>query len=181
MNRAPVGSYLIAGRPRSRTAWLSALLYGALPCYHDDLRRLDGLVAAGTPFGFASPSLVVTDPARALELFSDCPIVIVDRDPHESWPALERWAGFPLPGWRELEDRYQWFLAHVPCSRLLTVRYEMLEHYSHANTVNSHCLGTPLCHDRFRAFSTLRVEQHREKAARNAPTDISLGRLQWRG
>jgi hypothetical protein len=175
--RAPAGSYLITGRPRSRTAWLSALMFGRMPCYHDNLTHLDELVAKGEPFGFASPSLAVTQPHRALSLFEDAPIVVIERGADECWPALERWAGFPIPGWPELEDRWQWFMSHVPRDRLLTIDVRMLDRFETANRIHWHCLKMPLCHDRFRAFNVLRIEQHRDKAAQNA--NISPG--DWNG
>lgn len=179
--KAPEGSYLIAGRPRSRTAWLAAVLYGQTPCYHDDLHRLEEYVARGRAFGFAAPSLVVTRPDLALEVFGECPIVVVERPASESWPALERWVGFPLGSWVDLELRFQWFLDHVPRQRLLTVPYEALEAFEGVAAVNLHCLKTPLCHDRYRVFDGLRIEQHREKAARNTPPDVVTGSLAWRG
>lgn len=176
--KAAQGSYLIAGRPRCRTAWLAALLSDEIVCYHDDPLRLPELIAAGKPFGFSSPSLVVTDPERALEVFQDSPIVVIDRPASESWPALARWAGFDLPGWPQLEQRYQWFLAHAPRERLLTVPYKALERYDAVNAIKSHCLKSSLCHDRYRVFDGLRIEQHRDKAALRTPLEPEIT---WHG
>lgn len=162
--KTSIGSYLIAGLPRCRLAWLSALLWSdELPCYHDDPARLNSLVERGTPFGFASASLITVDPEKAISVFADCPIVIVSRPAIESRVALAKWAGFPLPKWYVIEERFAYFVKQVPQNRLLMVESKSLDDYAVANRVYRHCRGLPLSEDKFRVFNLLKIEQHRQK------------------
>jgi hypothetical protein len=166
--RAPDGSYLITGRPRSRTAWLAALFYAEVPCIHDDVPALDGLCAAGKPFGFSSPSLPAVDPKKAIDVFGLCPIVVIERDAESSHEALARWVKLPMPHWRLIEENYQAFLRqlpHVP----LRVPYESLDDFGVVNEVHRSCTGKPLDRQRFEFFNVLRVDQHLEKIAAKTP------------
>ena len=164
--KAPSGSYLITGLPRCRTAWLAALLYGDIPCYHDNPGSLLALVAIGTPFGLSSPSLVAWKPMLAVEIFADAPIVVVHRPAIDSRASHEAWFGSRLENWKIIEDRFAWFMREVPRDRLLVVESSELDNYEAANRVHFHCLGTPLPAEKFGVFNLLKIEQHRQKVER---------------
>ena len=168
MIQAPQGSYLIAGLPRSRTAWLTALLYqDDLPCYHDAYFQLSGLVERGTPFGFASPSLVCVNPQLALQVFAAHPIVTISRDPTTCRQSLARWSGLPSPHWTTLMGGYDVFCRGIAKNRdVLHVSYESLDTYETANALYRHVLNRDLPEERFQVFDGLQIEQNRAKASR---------------
>lgn len=165
---APAGSYLIAGLPRSRTAWLAALLYqDTLPCHHDAYFSLAGLVARGTPFGFASPSLVCVNATLALATFPEHPIVAIDRDPDACHRSFVKWFGAPLPHWNTLLSGYDMFWRGIAGNpRVLRIQFAELDTYDTANAVYRHVLGRDLPEERFTVFDGLQIEQNRDKAAR---------------
>lgn len=164
--KAPAGSYLIAGLPRCRLAWLAGLMFSdEMPCYHDNPTELDQLVRRGAPFGFSSASLIAAMPEVAVQVFAECPIVVVERPALESRRALEKWVGFSLPNWHVIEDRFEWFMRQVPKSRLLAIESRDLDDYAVANKVHEHCLGRALSRDKFNVFNLLKVEQHLPKVS----------------
>lgn len=174
--KAPNGSYFITGRPRSRTAWLTALFYGEIPCYHDEVHRLAQFINQSRAFGFASPSLLAVSPETALHVFEDCPKVIIIRDKDESRRALMRWAGVDcLPNWAVIEDNFLSYCKNVGSRNVMIAWAQELDVYETVNAIHQHCLGRALCEDRFRVFSLLKIEQHLEKARKNTPAGFSEG------
>lgn len=168
--KAPQGSYLILARPRSRTGWLTALLFGDIPCYHDEIGRLD-ILCSGGPFGFASPSIALMSHAEVFDVFADCPVVVVDRPAAEAYPAFERFLGFEV-GCGLLERRFTSLRDLLPARRQMTVPYASLDEYETVNRIHQHCLGRSLDRNRFHAFNLLRIEQHVPKVKENTPSDV---------
>lgn len=172
--RVAPGSYLILARPRSRTGWLSALLFGDVPCYHDELHRLSDLVEARSPFGMSAPSMPMMDLDYVAEIYREAPIVVIDRPIEESFLALERFVGATLPeGSRErYETLFQALLDRLPRSKMLSIPCGELELYETVDRVHRHCLGRGLCREKFRAFNLLRIEQHLPKVISNTPVTL---------
>jgi hypothetical protein len=179
--RVPPRSYLILGRPRSRTAWLSALLFSDdIPCFHDEYHRLLWLIERGQPFGLAAPSFAMVPPQYA-DLFLECPIVVIDRPLGECFESLERFAEVELvPTQKLYESRFQALLERLPVGNMLHVAYNDLDAFGTVDRISRHCTGRPLSPDRFHAFNLLRVEQHLPKVRANTPASI-FGAQQWLG
>lgn len=183
--RAPAGSYLIVARPRSRTGWLSSILFSDdLPCFHDEFHLLWKLVDRGTPFGLAAPSLPGMPP-HYVDLFQDSPIVVVDRDLDESFASLARFSAEyirpPDAGAKQMyESRYKALIEQLPSSNMLKVAYSALDDFAVVDRIFRHCTGRPLGPDRFYAFNLLRVEQHLPKVICNTPLSV-IGAQQWHG
>jgi hypothetical protein len=172
--KAPAGSYLILGRPRSRTAWLSALLFGDIPCYHDELFSLKDLLVQGDPFGLAAPSLPITDFDGIERIYSEAPILVIDRTASECYESLSRFAGlkFMPSNIQHFEERFQVLLDRLPTQRRLTIRYSDLDQYETVNRIHEHCVGGPLAPERFHVFNLLRIEQHLPKVMQNSVTAV---------
>jgi hypothetical protein len=185
MALAPPGTYLIVGRPRSRTAWLSSILFNdELPCFHDEYHRLMlfFIEGQGRPFGFAAPSLPVM-PVEYWDLFVDCPIVVIDRPSSECFASLERFVeGFEAsPAAQQMyESRFKALIERLPAGNMLHVAYGGLDDFGVVDRISRHCTGRPLNPDRFHAFDLLRVEQHLPKVIKNTPASV-YGVQQWHG
>jgi hypothetical protein len=163
LSAAPVGSYLITGYPRTRSAWLAALLSeDNRVCYHEAPSQAQPIPATSS-FGLSDPGAACLYPQRALEVFRERPIVFVRRDPGEALAALENWSGMEIPQWDEVKRRCEWFLAQKP-PKLMTVEYHDLANYGVINRISLHVTSKIVKRARFELFDSLRIEQDIEKA-----------------
>lgn len=174
---APAGSYLILGRPRSRTAWLSALLYRdppGVPCYHDRMHQLTEWVAAGKPFGWSAPSAPMMAINYLARVYQSAPIVVIGRPAEECFQSLERFTGleFESQAIERYEKRFQALLDRLPADRTLSIPYSGLDEYETVDRVHRHCLGWPLDRDRYHTFNLLRIEQHLPKVIDDTPATL---------
>lgn len=150
------------------------LLFSDIPCYHDQPHRLPELVKAGKPFGMSSPSMFVMAAKYVAQVYSDAPIVVVDRPLDESFDALDRFIGWPTPTDARLryESSFQALLDRLPAQKMLRIKYSGLELFETVDRVYRHCLGQPLSRERYDAFQLLRVEQHLPKVIANTPRSL---------
>lgn len=154
--------YLVTGRPRTRTAWLSALFYtDRIPTFHDDLVGAMKFDDAGQSFGLFGSGPLCMDYQHTAKLFSGCPIVVIERDEAESRQALEKRYGVELTAWGNIEGAYQGFLSAAGYT--LRVPVERLDEYDSVNEIYRHCTGGELSRDRFAHFHGLKIEQFSEK------------------
>lgn len=170
--KAPAGSYLILARPRSRTAWLTALMFGDIPCYHDELHRIEDWVAAGDPFGLVAPSAPMIPIDYVVQTYAEAPVVVIERPAQECYESLSRFTGieFPPSNVSHFEKRFQALVDRLPIARRLTIPFIALDQYETACRIHQHCVGRPLDPERHRAFNLLRIEQHLPKVIENTPT-----------
>ena len=84
--------FLVTGFPRTRTAWLSALLSAHLGKVVPHERLPD------EPIGDkrCDPGAAMSYWTQAANHFACAPVVFLRRDPHEVRRSLERWAGVKL-------------------------------------------------------------------------------------
>jgi hypothetical protein len=163
ISAAPLGSYLITGYPRSRSAWLAALFADDnRPCYHEAPSQAHAIPATAS-FGLSDPGAACVYPRRALEVFAQRPILFVRRDPAEAREALERWSGMELTNWDAIAARAEWFVAQNP-PKLMVVQYADLCSYAIINRIGLHLTGKIVKRARFELFDSLQIEQDIAKA-----------------
>jgi len=171
-------TFLITGLPRIRSAWLAAILSGDLvQCVHDaavSLESIEGFVryhemmqprAAGIAqvlVGLSDPAAACMYPEKAIELFCESPVVIIDRDPESSREAYQKWIGAPLTNWPIIERAHALFCSRIP--NAVHINYDALDDYAIVNRICQHCTGQKLNRFRFDAFNLLKIEQHIAKA-----------------
>lgn len=169
-------NYLITGLPRTRSAWLAALL-GSLevPCYHDTLTTFGGLgefaTAADDPkheFGLSCPGAACVFPDFAAHVFRDKPIVFIARDPDDAFNSASKFLGSPFPEWKTVMRNSADFLA-ITTSRpmgIMAVEFQQLEDFNVVSKIHEYCTGKPLPKSRFNVFNDLSVEQNLYKVVR---------------
>ncbi len=154
-------NYLISGVPRTRTAWLCALMnaHGSL-CYHDAItNNLDLTLDAG----LADPTMACLFPVEALRLLRGNPAICIRRI---DWrEAFEAWAGV------EFTDRQadQWEQhCQIFAGGSISVMLSELEDDHVVKEIIETCapnLNASL--GLIQIFQGLKIEQHLEKAQRS--------------
>lgn len=171
-------TFLITGLPRIRSAWLAAILSSdTVQCVHDaavSVESIEGFVryhklmqpvTSETPqiiVGLADPCAACMYPEKAIELFCESPVVIIDRDPIASRQSYEKWLGKPTTSWEIMERAHALFCERIP--NAVHINYEALDDYAIVNRICQHCTGQRLNRFRFDAFNLLKIEQHTAKA-----------------
>ena len=154
MNQLP---FLITGLPRSRTAWLSAVLtaHGA-PCTHDGIVND---IPEG--WGLSDPAAACVFPHRALELVGDNPIVVIFRDENVAMASFAYEFGELTDEARESMLRaWRLFMDFVEYDkRTLFVNFCDLKDNQVVSTVIEYCTGSPSSHDIIEAFQLLKITQ----------------------
>jgi hypothetical protein len=148
--------YLITGHPRTRSAWLCALMnaHGSL-CYHDALScQIDPDVDAG----IADPTFACFFPDMALAY--SCPRVCILRD---DWrEAIEQWSGVGVSD--EAAEA-----SSVNCDRFartlgtLSISLASLEDNGQVKEIVELCTSKPASLEIIQIFQGLKIEQHPEK------------------
>lgn len=167
--------FLVTGLPRVRTAWMAALFSGdKVKCFHDAVhhggvqRLLEHVDSCRSPIvGLLDPGAACVYPREAIKMFAGWPIVVVERNSDDSRTGLQNWFGFPLDNWENLESNFKWFLENIP-TQYYSVPFDALDEFNTVNHLYGHCTGLSLDSHRFNLFNTLKIEQHRGKAANAA-------------
>lgn len=154
----PQPKFVITGLPRSRTAWLGALLATpAVPVYHD----LRTYPPTGTHYGVSDPMLAATPDGDSIPAGTPC--VFMFRPPQEAKAALERAYGVELDTkiWSAMVDRSNDFISkHRP----LVVMLPGLQDSGVLQVISRHLTGKPLDQRRIDTFQALKITQHSTKA-----------------
>lgn len=151
--------YLITGHPRTRTAWLSAVMtaHGS-PCYHDALTY-------GVPVGagLSDPGAACLYVDDALRIARRIRSVCLRREPQESKESLERWAGITLPeeNWARACANVDRFSAEHGGPVVL---FEELEDNDVVGEIIRECTRQAASSELVSLFQRLRIEQNIEKA-----------------
>lgn len=159
--------YLISGHPRTRTAWLCALLnaHGSL-CYHDV--RVNS-VPMDVDAGIADPSLACLDAAEALKWSEGKPRVCLTR---EDWAiALGDWSGVYVLS--EMADATEANCMMFAKGANLILPYEGLENDELVKEVVELCTQKPASMELIKIFQGLKIEQHLHKAQHILPISLS--------
>lgn len=159
---------MVTGLPRSRTAWLAALLtaHGA-PCCHEAAIGYRRQVALAEIFadgyrGISDPGAAIIYGREALlGAFTDCPVLVVKRDTLDAQLALEKALGRPVENFQRVVDSIAWVEEKL---NPLVVDFRRLDDPIAVDQIVQHLTGIPLDEKIFRLFDTLRVEQHIPKA-----------------
>jgi hypothetical protein len=160
--------YLITGTPRSRSAWLSALLtaHGSM-CYHD---ALTNNVSMQVDAGIADPTIGSLQP-EAIE-YCRGPVVVIHRG-REWVNAFERAMGVRLT--RTYIEKIEHNILEL-CERAdLVVPYQELENDRTVAQVVELCSTMPANMKIIRSFQQFTIQQHVEKARSSfSPGELAL-------
>lgn len=172
MNRA---RFCITGLPRSRTAWLAALMCAhgietlhEYPPFFATLEELGEWLYAGTqenPHGYVDGFSIIHQAALLKQHFEDCPIIVIRRNPSEVRRSWEGWdrpiADESFAAVLATVDEFCRDTAHK--ANVLTVAYESLEGYEAVNALVLHCTGRTLNVRTWQLFHRLKIELHKAK------------------
>lgn len=167
--------FCITGLPRSRTAWLAALMCAhgietlhEYPPFFGSLEELRAWLYAGTPEsprGYVDGFCIIHHAPLLKQHFGNSPIVIIQRDPMEvrrSWDAWEgptsdevfgEVMGKVIGFWRE----------SAGAENVVSVPYEDLDRYEAVNYLVEHCTGRALKPLTWQLFHRLKIELHKAK------------------
>ncbi len=149
--------YLISGHPRTRTAWLCALLnaHHSL-CYHDAISyRID----LGVDAGFADPGVACMAPLQALRMSKGKPRICIRRD---DWQiSLQAWLNMEIPkeAVTQWNENCQLWYRGSTC-----IGYDELEDNDVVKEIIQICTHEPASMTLIQIFQGLKIEQHLEKA-----------------
>lgn len=150
--------FLISGHPRTRTAWLCALINAhGVRCYHD---AITNNIPLDTDAGIADPTIACYQPAEGVMACTGPRICLLRRD----WQhAFEKWSGCEvLPsGADRIETNVQSFQRGAK----VTLSYELLDDRHVVGDVLKLC-GVEPDPELLRVFDQLKIEQHQAKAQR---------------
>ena len=167
--------FCITGLPRSRTAWLAALMcaqsvetFHEYPPFFDTLADLGAWLMAGTvddPHGYVDGFAIIHHAPLVSTYFRDNPIVIIQRDVAEVRRSWEAWEG-PISDeiFANVIARSKKFAienAHKP--NVMVVKYADLDSFPVIDSIVRHCTGRPLKFRTWQLFHHLKIELHREK------------------
>ena len=145
--------YLISGHPRTRTAWLCALLnaHHSL-CYHDVIGNEMNL---GIDAGIADPGLACIHPVEALKYSEDKPRVCLIRQDwaHAFGEATNVWL---TP---ELVDEWEANCLRYAAGAGLVLEYSMLEEANAVKAVIETCTKQPASDELIAIFQQLEIQQ----------------------
>lgn len=150
--------YLISGHPRTRSAWLCALLnaHGSR-CVHD-------LETNGYPLdiiaGVSDPGIAMLRPMDGIKACKGARVCIT----RDNWRgAFENWSGvtFSDRATQSIEENVQGFGAYPGTYR---IRAEMLENSARVAEIVELCTHKPADPNLIKIFQQLKIEQHLDKA-----------------
>lgn len=167
--------FCITGLPRSRTAWLAALMcaHGVetlheYPPFFETLEELRAWLYAGTaaePHGYVDGfSLIYHAPLVKLH-FADSPIVIIVRKPADVRRSWEAWDG-PIDDEvfaAVMRRAIRFATENAGTPNVIVVPYEQLEQYQAVNRLVQHCTDRPLKYRTWQLFHRLKIELHKDK------------------
>lgn len=181
--------FLITGYPRSRTAWLAALLcvHGVetiheRPLFFRTMDELSAWLLAGTdeyPHGLVDAFAACSYPDFALSHyhFADQPIVIIERDFDDAVTSWINWYHIE-PTYLQLKQvkaNYKYFNDNA--ADALHVKYEALDDFETVSNICKFTTGRELQHQTFQLFNHLQIELHKQKAWNYIEANnITLGR-----
>jgi len=167
--------FCITGLPRSRTAWLAALMcaHGVetlheYPPFFDSLEELRAWLYAGTaadPHGYVDGFSIIYHPELVKRHFADSPIVLIVREPKDVRRSWEAWDG-PIANevfTAAMTRAVRFATESVERPNVLVIPYEQLEHYKAVNRLVEHCTDRALKYRTWQLFHRLKIELHKDK------------------
>lgn len=157
--------FVITGLPRSRTAWLAALLSTPkVPVYHDVLTY---------PPGDAAPVYGVSDPCVALfdhlhHVADDVPTAIVLRGADDALKAaIAEFGDSAIKAfWPKYLESFYRFAARRAGKPTALVNFDALDDFDVVQVLHQFLTGRDLDRPRFDIFSRLRITEDIPKAQR---------------
>jgi hypothetical protein len=172
--------FLIIGLPRSRTAWLAALLTdGDVFCHHELIRSCDNLDEYAGRL-MATNAMIVGDSDPALiqcyrHIRPQLPthkVVFINRPQHECRDALEKVLIDakidPAPHmavWPDLEKMYAEIKMHNPDA--MAFDYADLDKEESIKSLVEYCTGLPFNRERWKMFDELKITAIASKVIAN--------------
>lgn len=174
--KVPNTRFCITGMPRSRTAWLAALLntqntetIHEYPLFFPNLTQLKDWLYSGTPVrphGYVDGFALIKHPELVLEHFKDQPIVVILRNGDQVKQSWEQWTNTQITSGKYIEAAGQvtnFCIANRDNPNVLIVMYEDLDKYETCNSIVQHCTGHTLPLIVWQLFHHLYITLHKEK------------------
>ena len=161
-------NYAISGHPRTRTAWLCALLNAHHSfCYHDAIVYK---IPLDIHAGIADPGLACIVPAMALQYSEGCPRICIAR---ADWKlALEKVTNVTIPdeSAEAIHENFKLYAKHAT----LRLTAEELDGDGAVEEVIRECTKQPASLELIKIFQGLKIEQHLAKAQLALPPSRSV-------
>lgn len=155
--------WVITGLPRSRTAWLGALLATPkVPVYHDILTY----PPEGEVYAISDPTVAIMEPMH--KVADGVPLVIIVRDPEASFNAVETAFGVPIDKPFREKALKAFYAFAQPTRRAMLVKYEALEHDEVVQAISLWLTGKEIDERRLKTFQALHITEDAERARRAA-------------
>jgi hypothetical protein len=167
--------FCITGLPRSRTAWLTALLcaHGVetlheYPPFFGSIEELGAWLYEGTPeapHGYVDGFCIIHHAPLLKQHFASSPIVVIKRNHAEVRRSWEAWEG-PISDemFAEVMAKVVGFVRETASwPNVLAIPYPDLEHYGAVNRIVMHCTGRELKPRTWQLFHRLKIELHKAK------------------
>ena len=163
--------WVITGLPRSRTAWLGALLATPkVPVYHDILTY----PPEGELYAISDPTVAIMESMHAVA--DGVPLAIVVRDEQGAFDACEKAFGIPLD--QPFRDRsakaFYSFLAR-PRERFVMVKYEGLAENDVVQALSVYLTGKEIDDRRLNTFQALNITEDAGRAFKRHASYPQLG------
>jgi hypothetical protein len=166
--------FCVTGLPRSRTAWLAALLcaHGVetvheFEAFFPSLGALEQWLYGGTvenPRGYVDGFAVIKNAALVKEHFRNNPIMVIRRDPEAVRRSWEKWEGPISDGVyaQYVAELHQFMHDIMRWPNLYVMPYEWLATFEAVNGLVKACTGRPLKYATWKLFNRLQIEVRRE-------------------
>lgn len=167
-------TFFVTGLPRSRTAWLSALLTnGDSFCFHEVLGQvqdMDSLVrrmeaTGANVVGISEPSLL-SEWRKMNDRFPNSQWVLIERDPQDSYESFKKLYPDYTMTMHQSQGMDMASLSNSMNGQCLHVPYDKLDDYGTCKVIVQKCTGQVLGRERFDLLNALNVQQIAEKAVK---------------
>ncbi len=165
--------FIITGLPRTRTAWMSAVLSGGdAICFHEPKNRFgswDAFYAYATTLDYGyigiSDSSISIDPHFPWPLFEMAKVVIIDRNPAEVADSYASFLDIPITeSWNLIGKAYDGLLNIVKERKCVHVGYEALDLTPTIAAIWEYCMpGCMAGYEKIMLMQSTYIEQHVEK------------------
>ncbi len=159
--------FLVTGLPRSRTAWMAALLTAhGFPCLHEPEITLGPITEIRRIFdlgwrGISDPACYLKWPDQIERDFIGRPCLVVERNPDEAKASFECYVGEPVKNWGAFTGSLAIFRGKFDP---LVIDFRDMDNADTMDMAVKHLTGSPLNRRTFSLFRDLRIEQHLDKA-----------------
>lgn len=175
-------NFVITSLPRSRTAWLTAVLNAhGVPTIHErrhffpndtqlsDLKTWLDFGTEDNPRGYVDSLASINSPEFLVEYFQNKPFVVIHRKPEDCYHSLKTWSGVTPTNEQARQASRRWahfleLLNRTVPLHALHVNYEDLENRDCVNNICLYTTRRPISDLNWHLFNHLKIELHRDKS-----------------